>query len=201
MLSRFVLFEEGKGGAMSYFIENIAVNLKHLRASKGMSLDQVAEQTGVSKSMLAQLEKGMANPSIGVLEKLASGLRVPFLQLLDPPKEPVLFVNPNQIIPTKEVEGQYRVITCFPFEDNKQTEIYRIEVEPGGEYVSGGHGESTREYLVVTEGTMEIVGASHEQIVTEGMMYRFETDEVHKYRNVGNVKCSCICFFQDNHRV
>ena len=35
-----------------------------------MSLDQVAEQTGVSKSMLAQIEERTANPSLGVLVRL-----------------------------------------------------------------------------------------------------------------------------------
>ena len=43
---------------MNYLSHNVAVNLKQIRQSKGMSLGEVAEQTGVSKSMLAQIEKG-----------------------------------------------------------------------------------------------------------------------------------------------
>lgn len=42
---------------MDYLSHNVSENLKRIRQSKGMSLDQVAEQTGVSKSMLAQIEK------------------------------------------------------------------------------------------------------------------------------------------------
>ena len=52
-----------------------------------MSLDQVAEQTGVSKSMLAQIERGTANPSLGVLGKITSGLRIEFQELIQPPRE------------------------------------------------------------------------------------------------------------------
>lgn len=52
---------------MDYLSNNVAVNLKRIRKSKSMSLDQVSEQTGVSKSMLAQIERGTANPSLGVL--------------------------------------------------------------------------------------------------------------------------------------
>ena len=52
---------------MDYLSHNIALNLNRIRRAKGMSLDLVAEQTGVSKSMLAQIEKGSANPSIGIL--------------------------------------------------------------------------------------------------------------------------------------
>ena len=51
---------------MDYLSHNVAVNLKQIRLSKGMSLGEVAEQTGVSKSMLAQIEKGTANPSLGI---------------------------------------------------------------------------------------------------------------------------------------
>ena len=54
---------------MDYLSHNVAVNLKSIRRAKGMSLDVVSEQTGVSKSMLAQIEKGSANPSLGVLVK------------------------------------------------------------------------------------------------------------------------------------
>lgn len=42
---------------MDYLSHNVAVNLNRIRTSKGMSLDAVSEQTGVSKSMLAQIEK------------------------------------------------------------------------------------------------------------------------------------------------
>ena len=63
---------------MDYLSHNVSENLKRIRQSKGMSLDQVAEQTGVSKSMLAQIEKGTANPSLGVLGKITSGLRIEY---------------------------------------------------------------------------------------------------------------------------
>lgn len=61
-----------EGEDMDYLVHNIASNLNHIRKAKGMSLDVVAEQTGVSKSMLAAIEKGAANPSIGVLGKIMS---------------------------------------------------------------------------------------------------------------------------------
>ena len=47
---------------MDYLSNNVAVNLKRFRQYRGMSLDQMAERTGVSKSMLAQIERGQANP-------------------------------------------------------------------------------------------------------------------------------------------
>ena len=94
---------------MDYLSHNVAVNLNRIRKSKGMSLDQVSEQTGVSKSMLAQIEKGTANPSLGVLGKITSGLRIEFQQLISQPRKDFCLVKPDELIPTKELEGQYSV--------------------------------------------------------------------------------------------
>ena len=62
---------------------NVAVNLKRIRREKGMSLEGMAEQTGVSKSMLAQIEKGIANPSLGVIGKIIGGLHLEFQELIE----------------------------------------------------------------------------------------------------------------------
>lgn len=64
------IFLSGKAGAFSFLLpdkeeamnqldKNIAVNLKRIRKSKNMSLDMLAERTGVSKSMLGQIERGI----------------------------------------------------------------------------------------------------------------------------------------------
>ena len=95
---------------MDYLSHNIAINLNRIRKAKGMSLDVVAEQTGVSKSMLATIEKGTANPSLGVL--------------------------------TVECRG-------------------------------------------------------HVQRIARQEAYKFETDQVHIYRNEGTERASCFCFFLD----
>ena len=54
---------------MNQLDKNIAVNLKRIRKSRNMSLDMLAEKTGVSKSMLGQIERGESNPTV------ATGIR------------------------------------------------------------------------------------------------------------------------------
>lgn len=184
---------------MDYLTHNVSVNLKRIRKSKGMSLDVVSEQTGVSKSMLAQIEKGTANPSLGVLGKITSGLRIRFQELIQAPPMESCLVHVNGMVPTKEVPGQYKVWTCFPYEDNQLVEIYRIEIEPGKAYTSGGHGEKTREYISVLAGmvTVEAEGVSH--LVTTDDVLRFETDQIHTYRNEGAEKAVFSVSFLDYH--
>ena len=137
---------------MDYLTENVAVNLKRIRQSKGMSLDQASEQTGVSKSMLSQIEKGTANPSLGVLGKITSGLRIEFQELIATPLVDSYLVTPEDLVPTKELEGQYTVWTCFPYEDTRLVEIYRIDIEPliGGKVRAVHVGERMRRMLVMS---------------------------------------------------
>ena len=55
---------------MSQLEKNIALNLKRIRKSHHMSLDMMAEKTGVSKSMLGQIERGESNPTISTIGKI-----------------------------------------------------------------------------------------------------------------------------------
>ena len=184
---------------MDYLSNNVAVNLKRTRQARGMSLDQVSEQTGVSKSMLAQIERGTANPSLGVLGKITSGLRIEFQELIQPPRVDCCLVTPEDLVPTKEQTGQYRVWTCLPYEDTRLVEVYRIEVEPGATYVSGSHGEKTREYLIVTDGVLTIECHGQKYDIHKDQIFKFETDQGHIYRNEGTEKACCTCFFLDYH--
>ncbi|NCB90961.1 MAG: XRE family transcriptional regulator [Clostridia bacterium] len=180
---------------MDYLLHNISINLKRIRKSKKMSLDVVAEQTGVSKSMLAQIERGEANPTIGTLGKIASGLRIEFDSLLEAPSQDTWIMSVEDTMPTKEIQGQYRVWTCFPYEDNRKIELYRIDIEPGGEYFSGSHGEKTREYISVSKGVLTMLIEDKVYTISENEVFRFESDKVHRYCNKTERVVSLMTFF------
>lgn len=185
---------------MDYLTHNVSENLKRIRRARNMSLDQLAEQSGVSKSMLAQIERGTANPSLGVLGKITSGLRIEFQELIQRPQIDYMRITPSALAPIKELEGKYRVRTCLPYEDTHEIELYQIDLEPGGVYKSGAHGEKTREYLYVTQGVVTVDTRQHSEEVPTGEIFIFETDTAHVYRNTGESMASCICFFLDYFR-
>lgn len=168
---------------MDYLNDNIAINLKRIRMARGISLDVVSEQTGVSKSMLGQIERGVANPTIGIIGKIVSGLRVELNDLVKAPGEEVYSVYKKKLIPTKEEEGKYKVYTYFPYEKGRNFEIYVIEIEAGSSYFSGSHGENTKEYIIVNEGTLSLKLDDEELTVHTGDAIRFETGKVHEYVN------------------
>lgn len=180
---------------MDYLNQNIAFNLKRLRTARGFTLDMVAEQTGVSKSMLSQIERGKANPSVSMLGKIVSGLRVELTDLVETPLDTVYPVQFAKLAPTKDVEGKYRVYNYFPYEKNRSFELYAIEVEPGQSYASGSHGENTREYVVVEQGTLTLKTGGTELEVQPGDAVRFDTDSEHLYHNAGEQTLRLLSVF------
>jgi transcriptional regulator with XRE-family HTH domain len=70
----------------------IARRVRDLRAARNLSLDTLATECGVSRSMISLIERGESSPTAVVLEKLATGLGVPLASLFDAPEpaeEPV----------------------------------------------------------------------------------------------------------------
>jgi transcriptional regulator with XRE-family HTH domain len=55
----------------------LGAKLKEIRRGQGVTLQQIADQTGLSKRFVSQIETGAANPSIGSLKKITDVLGVP----------------------------------------------------------------------------------------------------------------------------
>ena len=179
---------------MDYLSNNIAKNLYRFRTAHGWSLDTASEQTGVSKGMIYQIEQGTANPSINVLGKIASGLRIEFTELIASPPEDSYLVRISDVYPIKESD-KFTVRTCFPYEDNKKIELYHIKILPGGVYLSGGHGTGTREYLAVLNGVLTVDTGRETCDVHTEEIFRFNCEGEHKYINNSESDVSFICFF------
>ncbi|MCB5174829.1 helix-turn-helix domain-containing protein [Microvirga lenta] len=60
---------------------HLAARLRSLRAERGLTLDGLAECTGVSRSMISLIERGQSSPTAAVLDKLAAGLGVTLASL------------------------------------------------------------------------------------------------------------------------
>lgn len=180
---------------MDYLSKNISVNLKKIRQGKKMSLDDASEQTGISKSMLGQIERGDSNPTISTIAKIVSGLHITIDDLIATPVHDTYVVSKDKLTPAKEVAGQYTVYKYFPFDEKRKFEIYGITIEPNGIYQSGSHGERTREYLVVTKGVLTLKTGGEFFEVKAGDALRFDCDKEHQYINNGKEKLMFTTYF------
>lgn len=173
---------------MNQIDKNIAVNLRRIRKSKNMSLDMLAEQTGVSKSMLGQIERGESNPTVTTIGKIVEGLKVPFEELIYAEEATVLAKDWNLLPTHREKAGEYSSRLLLPYDSRRSFEVYMLEIQPGKCATDPSHGEKTWEYASVIQGKMQLeIGKEKYGIGQQGMI-RFAGDQEHSYRNVGESK-------------
>src|SRR5690554_7158167 len=100
------------------------MNLKRLREERKLSLDNLADITGVSKSMLGQIERGDSSPTITTILKITNGLKITFSSLLSYPQPDTLVITKDDIDPLIEDNGKYKLYPFFPYEEERNFEIY-----------------------------------------------------------------------------
>ncbi|MFA9379355.1 MAG: helix-turn-helix domain-containing protein [Lachnotalea sp.] len=171
---------------MSHLDKNIAANLKRIRKAKNMSLDMMAERTGVSKSMLGQIERGESNPTVTTIGKIVEGMRVSFEELIQTPSEQITMVEMGDITKAIEIENNYRVFIYLAYDKKRNFEIYLLEINPGCEYKTNAHGENTYECVTVSGGILTLETSEEQYIVEQRNSIKFATDQEHTYRNDGD---------------
>ncbi|HWQ42030.1 MAG TPA: helix-turn-helix domain-containing protein [Desulfosporosinus sp.] len=168
----------------------IAESLKRLRADKKLSLDNVAKLSGVSKSMLGQIERGEVNPTVSTLWKIANGLKISFTQLMSRPESDIEIVDKAKIQALIEDNGKVRNFPIFPFDSTRRFEMYSLELDGGGYLEAEAHPHGTQEFITVFSGEVTINVSGEGFVVTTGNSMRFKADSPHTYKNSGDTICS-----------
>jgi len=167
----------------------IASNIKRIRNERELSLDKVATLTGVSKSMLSQIEKGNANPSISTLWKLSNGFKISFTELINAPEHTVELINIHDKEPLTEDNGKLRNYPISLFDSEKRFETYQIELDPKGTHNAEPHPPKTQEHITVMKGCIDVTVENKEYHLKDGDTLKFKADINHSYFNPGNKTC------------
>lgn len=167
---------------MSDLTSVIGYNLARIRKKKGLSLDKLAESSGVSKAMIGQIERGESNPTVNTLWRIATGLHVSFSELLTEEKSAVELVRFSELHAFSDSDG-ITVYPLFAFDQDKRIEIFTITLAPNCCHLSDPHDEGSEEYLIISEGTLELVVGAENYKLGPGDAVRYRADKPHIYRN------------------
>ena len=168
----------------------IGERLKGIRQERGLSLEELARQTSVSKPMLGQIERGQSAPTITTLWKIATGLRIPLSSLLQTASQTYSVVRFPEGEPIREDDGRMRAYTVFPFDPTRSLEVFYIELDPGCSHSSPAHNSGVEEYVLVIQGCLELTLSGRAVPVTEHEAMRFRADLPHGYHNPGTELCT-----------
>lgn len=177
---------------MDAMSSRISTNLKKIRTEKKLSLDSAATMTGVSKSMLGQIERGESSPTIATLWKIATGLHISFTALLEGESMETEIIHKKDIHALLSDEGRFRLFPFFPYDDTRHFEMLQIEMDEGSCSSSAPHEDGTEELILVSQGTIRITVGEKQYTVEAGNGIRYMANQHHIYENAGN--CTAIIY-------
>ncbi|MFG6449697.1 helix-turn-helix domain-containing protein [Roseateles sp. BYS180W] len=166
----------------------VGATLQSLRQSQGLSLDELSRRAGVSKSMLSQIERNQANPTVAVVWRLANALGVELAELLGGERAPKAAIEhvPSHGTPAlSSPDGLCQLRILGPIDLAGQFEWYELEMQPGGALESDAHEPGSREHLSVLSGALEVHAAGLSRKVKAGETARYGADGPHAIRNGG----------------
>ena len=168
----------------------VGANLRRHRARLGMSLDELAGRSGVSRSLVGQIELGRTLPTIGVTWRIAQALGVPFSALLSTSERPGIEVlHRADAKRLSSADGRFASRALFPFGAPPRAEFYELWLAPHGREDAEPHRPGTQENLVVTAGRLQIDVGADSVLLETGDAVLFSADVPHRYVNVGAEPC------------
>jgi len=164
----------------------VGANLRRIRLQRGLSLERLAQASGVSRAMLGQIELDQSTPTINVVFKITRALNLPFSALLTAPsaeRAKVLPAAKSKVL--RSHDGTFSSRALFPFDERRRVEFYELRLVPLGVERAEAHAPGTVENLTVTKGALEMVVGGDRHLLSPGDAIQFEADTAHEYRNPG----------------
>ncbi|RGZ00150.1 cupin domain-containing protein [Clostridium sp. AM58-1XD] len=165
---------------------NIGQKTQQYRKQKNMSLKALAELTQLSPSMLSQLERGLASPSINTLRVIADALEVPLFRFFSEDEDTTEFIVHPDSRKTLALPSSPDVAYEFLTPDLSGTIEYCImTLEPGGFSSSCPKSHNGEEVGYILEGplTIHFDNAVHE--LHTGDSLRLPPHTNHRWENSG----------------
>jgi transcriptional regulator with XRE-family HTH domain len=161
--------------------------VRALRKSKGLTLEQLASLSGVSRSMLSQIERGQANPTLGVTFRIAQAFGIKLGDLVDSPptRARIDVVRADDRSALFRDDEQCRIRTLSPLHLEKDVELYELTLKDRGVLESAAHYAGTREVLTIERGRVRLTAGDETSELGAGDSAHYPADVPHKIENIG----------------
>jgi len=166
---------------------HLGVRVKKLRTEKGWSLEGLANASGVSRSMLSQIEREQANPTLAVTLRIAQAFGMALGDLLEMPgaASAISVIRGDDHAYHYKSDKLCRVRTLSPLNLEKDVEFYEVQLQPGGALRSSAHFEGTREFITVAKGQVRLESADDAEDLATGDSASYRADVPHAIVNAG----------------
>lgn len=173
----------------------VGATLQRMRQARSLTLDDLSRAAGVSKSMLSQIERDQANPTIAVAWRLANALGVSIGELLAAeaqPGETIRVLEAHELPTLPGDHAGYVLRILGPMELAGKFEWYELTLAPNGVLASNPHDPGVTEHLTLLQGAMELEVDSEKKKLKSGTTARYPADRNHAIRNLGKSEAKAL---------
>jgi transcriptional regulator with XRE-family HTH domain len=165
---------------------DLSDRVRVLRNRRGWSLKRMSELCGVSRSMLSEIERGQANPTVAVALEIATALGLTLDELVAPhPRSTLDVVRADDPHYVYRSDPACRIRTLSPLIPELRLEFYEITLQPDGELRSSPHFTGTREHLTVQRGRVRVEAGDDTVDLRKGDSVTYPADIPHAIVNAG----------------
>jgi transcriptional regulator with XRE-family HTH domain len=173
---------DDQAGVDSGLMSHVASILVRERANRGMTIGELARRAGVSNGLLSQLERGMGNPSIETLSRLARTLAIPigsFFESVSAIADDVVHPHTRRHLVLADGSMTYQLLV--PDMQGALSMLY-IELPPGFTNKDAPFNHNGEEIVFVLSGSIEIHIGDRTRLLEPGDSIRFSSAIDHWYR-------------------
>lgn len=169
----------------------LAGRLRKLRAGRGLTLDSLAERSGVSRSMISLIERGASSPTANVLDRLAAGLGVTLASLFSEAEradaQPV--ARRSDQAAWRDPESGYVRRNLSPSGFPSPLELVEVVLPPGSfvAYETTFRQRPLDQQVWVLEGAVEVTLGERHHHLAAGDCLAMRVDRRTAFRNAGDL--------------
>ena len=168
--------------------------LSSLRKRKNMTLDDLSAKSGVSKSILSQIERDLSNPTVTTISRISDALGEKlsdfFLKIEAGEVNSIESSKETPSITSKDGLCELNILGAG--ETVNWLQWYLLEMKPKGVLDSKSHGPKTFENLTVIDGQIEVTCGPSKEKLTKGDTFRFQSNKEHTIKNISKQKAHVL---------
>jgi len=168
----------------------LADRVKLFRKRKGQTLEDLASSCGVSRSMLSQIERAQANPTLEVACRIARAFSISVGELVDEPwtRSAIELIRGDDPAHLYQSDDECCIRTLSPLNMEKDIEFYEIILSARASLHSAAHFEGTKELFTLSKGRVKIIAGDDHSRLTKGDSAHYRADMQHSISNIGRGK-------------
>ena len=165
----------------------IGQEIQRLRLERNFTLDQLASKSGVSKSILSQIERDRSNPTLATIWRITKALESHLENVLSANDDKYRFekLSSNATPEVTSEDNGFRLRILGTLKTVSSVQWYEFNAEPGAELSSESHGKGSLESVTLCSGNLTVTVGENVQKICPGDTLRYKTDLPHVLKNEG----------------